>query len=114
MTKMNNIFTKACLQAVTSAPAEEGGKVFMISTILKVGGFCLVIMALIYVLAIFTPKIAEKVDKIIEKNKSKKNGYRTDEVRGIYDLPPAAYKKTSDFTDKDADSDKVNDERGQC
>lgn len=112
MMKMNNIFMQAALQATTAAQSDEEGKVFMISTIIKVGGFCVIIMALIYILAVFTPKIAAKVDKIIENNKNKSNGYRTDGVRGIYDLPPVTEKKETVKNETESDEEKVNDERG--
>lgn len=75
------------IQTVTEA-AEKAGTTIMISTILKFGGFCIAIMAVIYLLAVLTPKIAARLDKFMEKHKPKRVNDRTDEVRGIYDMPP--------------------------
>ena len=78
-----------------------------IKTILEVGGFCILIMAAIFIIAVLTPKMAEKVDKYLEKTKKHKVADGTDRVRGIYDLPPIREEnKTEENSDK-------NNERGQ-
>ena len=45
-------------------------------------------MAVIYLLAGLTPKISARLDKFMEKHKPERVNDRTDEVRGIYDMPP--------------------------
>ena len=51
------------IQTVTEA-AEKAGTTIMISTILKFGGFCIAVMAVIYLLAVLTPKIAARLDNL--------------------------------------------------
>ncbi len=64
-----------------------------ISLILRFGLKCLGIFALIFLTAVFTPKMAEIFDKWKAKhfpaNSGKKTGTReTYHVRSIYELPP--------------------------
>lgn len=63
------------------------GMTIAVSTIIKFGAGMVFVMFIIYLLAVLTPKMAKHTDKFIEKHRKEKKNYRTDEVRGIYDLP---------------------------
>lgn len=58
-----------------------------VMTIIKFGFGMVFVMLIIYLIAVFTPKMAKYADKFIEKHRTEKTNDRTDEVRGIYDLP---------------------------
>lgn len=69
-----------------------------VSLILRFGLKCLGIFTLIFLAAVFTPKMAEYIDKWKEKHKQditvKRHGTQeTYSVRSIYELPPEPEQK---------------------
>ncbi|MDE5945711.1 MAG: hypothetical protein K2G63_00175 [Oscillospiraceae bacterium] len=74
-------------ETVSTATENSEGMTIAVSTIIKFGAGMVFVMFIIYLLAVLTPKIAKHTDKFIEKHRTEKENYRTDEVRGIYDLP---------------------------
>jgi hypothetical protein len=77
----------AFIQALAAETAKDGGKIFTFTSIIKFGLLCLLVMALIYVLAVLTPKIAAAIDKYLQKHRTSSSDDRTSEVRSIYDSP---------------------------
>ena len=66
------------------------------SLILRFGLKCLGVFALIFLAAVFTPKMAEYIDKWKAKHWQKQTGKKQNggyTVRSIYELPPEPEKK---------------------
>ncbi len=75
-------------ETVTQAVQQSSqGVSIEVSTIIKFGAGMVFVMFIIYLLAVFTPKMAKHIDKFLEKHKPDKKNDRTDEVKSIYDMP---------------------------
>lgn len=92
-------------ETVTQATEQAEGTTVLVSTIVKFGAGMVFIMAIIYLLAVFTPKIAKYVDKYLEKHRPERVDERLYEVKGIYDLPRNNYDKKENSVSESADSE---------
>jgi len=75
------------IETVTQSSQNPEGITIAVSTILKFGVGVAVVMGIIYLIAVFTPKMAKYTDKLIEKHHCEKSDDRSSEIRSIYDLP---------------------------
>ena len=74
---------------------------FTVASLIKFLAAFAAMSFLLYVITANLPKIASKIDAVIEKNKSHHSNEDDDlyKVRGIYDLPPSNEKNNNENGD---------------